>query len=297
MNKTEIFIFGEVLYDCFPDGQKVLGGAPFNVAWNLQAIGLEPTLVSRLGDDDNGRVIKENMTNWGMDISALQTDPIHPSGIVSVILNDGEPAYDIVTEVAYDFISWDDSLNGLSQRAKDSGNNTILYHGSLALRNNCSLSTFEKLRATLDAKVFFDVNLRAPWWNKEQIFELVHQADYLKLNASEWNLLSGHEGWNVDAARAFVKQNALTLLIITFGENGAIAVDDKEQIYSFTPDKNNTVDTIGAGDAFASVCLAGIIKGLDTESFLTAAQEFASRVVGLRGATTTDRNFYGDIIN
>ncbi|MDD2941746.1 MAG: carbohydrate kinase [bacterium] len=297
MNKTEIFIFGEVLYDCFPDGQKVLGGAPFNVAWNLQAIGLEPVLVSRIGDDDNGHEIKENMTNWGMNSSAVQTDQIHPSGVVSVILNDGEPAYDIVSEVAYDFITWDEHLASLSRQAKESGNDTILYHGSLALRNNCSLSTFEKLREALDVKVFFDVNLRAPWWSKEQIHDLIYRANYLKLNASEWTLLSGHEGWNVDAARAFVQQYSLALLIITFGENGAIALDNEGQIFSVTPDQNSAVDTIGAGDAFASICLAGIIKGLDTESCLQAAQNFASRIVGLRGATTTDPNFYRDILS
>ncbi|MGD9171680.1 MAG: carbohydrate kinase, partial [Candidatus Thiodiazotropha sp.] len=39
MNKTAIAIFGEVLFDCFPTGEQVLGGAPFNVAWHLQAFG------------------------------------------------------------------------------------------------------------------------------------------------------------------------------------------------------------------------------------------------------------------
>ena len=33
-------IFGEVLYDVFPGGEEVLGGAAFNAAWNLQGLGL-----------------------------------------------------------------------------------------------------------------------------------------------------------------------------------------------------------------------------------------------------------------
>ena len=32
-------VFGEVLYDQFPDGRRILGGAPFNVAWHLAAFG------------------------------------------------------------------------------------------------------------------------------------------------------------------------------------------------------------------------------------------------------------------
>ncbi len=47
-------IFGEVLYDCFPDGQAVLGGAPFNVAWHLQGFGRAPLFISRVGDDPLG---------------------------------------------------------------------------------------------------------------------------------------------------------------------------------------------------------------------------------------------------
>ena len=45
-------VFGEVLWDCFPDGQQVLGGAPFNVAWHLHAFGISPLFVSRVGQDE-----------------------------------------------------------------------------------------------------------------------------------------------------------------------------------------------------------------------------------------------------
>ena len=55
MNPQHPCIFGEVLYDHFPDGQRVLGGAPFNVAWHLQAFGQAPRFVSRVGHDAEGR--------------------------------------------------------------------------------------------------------------------------------------------------------------------------------------------------------------------------------------------------
>jgi len=31
-NNHPIHVFGEVLFDHFPDGSRILGGAPFNVA-------------------------------------------------------------------------------------------------------------------------------------------------------------------------------------------------------------------------------------------------------------------------
>ena len=51
-------IFGEVLYDCFPEGEVVPGGAPFNVAWHLQGFGQNPLFLSRVGSDEAaGRVL------------------------------------------------------------------------------------------------------------------------------------------------------------------------------------------------------------------------------------------------
>ena len=72
-NGTRACIFGEVLFDHFPDGRRVLGGAPFNVAWHLQAFGEAPFLVSRVGDDEEGDEVRSAMRAWGMDPAGLQT--------------------------------------------------------------------------------------------------------------------------------------------------------------------------------------------------------------------------------
>ena len=47
-------IFGEVLFDCFPDGSAVLGGAPFNVYAHLGRMGLDPLMITRVGEDERG---------------------------------------------------------------------------------------------------------------------------------------------------------------------------------------------------------------------------------------------------
>ena len=59
-------IYGEVLYDRFPDGRSVLGGAPFNVAWHLQGFGLSPLMLTAVGNDQPGLQIRERMQQWGM---------------------------------------------------------------------------------------------------------------------------------------------------------------------------------------------------------------------------------------
>src|SRR5690606_31337572 len=97
-------IFGEVLFDVFPDGTAVLGGAAFNVAWNLRGLGLDPLFVSRVGDDERGRGVLGAMERFGMDTSAVEVDPIRPTGVVTVAFRDGEPSYEIIADQAYDRI-------------------------------------------------------------------------------------------------------------------------------------------------------------------------------------------------
>ncbi|TNF36217.1 MAG: carbohydrate kinase, partial [Gammaproteobacteria bacterium] len=66
------FIFGEVLFDCFPDGRKIAGGAPFNVAWHLTGFNVHPRFISRIGTDDAGERIMDLMQRWQMNTELVQ---------------------------------------------------------------------------------------------------------------------------------------------------------------------------------------------------------------------------------
>ena len=52
---------GEVLWDVYPDGRKVAGGAPFNFAFHCHQLGHPAVIVSRVGDDDLGRELRERV--------------------------------------------------------------------------------------------------------------------------------------------------------------------------------------------------------------------------------------------
>ena len=47
-------VFGEILYDCFPD-HTCLGGASLNFAWNLRQLGFPVAMVSAVGCDELGQ--------------------------------------------------------------------------------------------------------------------------------------------------------------------------------------------------------------------------------------------------
>jgi len=277
-------IFGEVLFDSFPDGSRVLGGAPFNVAWHSQAFGLEPLFISRVGNDALGRQVRSAMLDWGMDLSALQLDSAHPTGMVSVSFEQGEPSYEIVEHSAWDYID-EPGLPLIDAHS-------MLYHGSLALRNAASASCLTKLKQHCAGSVFIDVNLRTPWWNLALIQGLLQQGKWVKLNKDELALLLPEEKDVETAARSLLSTLGLELIVVTLGAAGAIAFS-AQQSCSVKPQAiSRVVDTVGAGDAFTSVLLLGLHRGWSLQTILNRAQQFASAVVGQRGATTTDKTFY-----
>jgi fructokinase len=285
MNNNPISIFGEVLFDHFPDGSCVLGGAPFNVAWHLQAFAQQPCFISRVGLDAMGDAVQTAMQDWQMDVSGLQRDRLHPTGIVQVSIEQGEPSYAIVPEQAYDFIA----ANELPTNNPDG----LLYHGSLALRHEVSKRALAALKQQHRGKLFMDVNLREPWWHKADILALIDDADWVKLNHHELQALQPESADLEATMHRFLTAHKLEGLIVTRGEQGALAINAAGQSAQVTPTQTvEVVDTVGAGDAFASVLMLGIHLDWPLQLTLERAQAFASALVGRRGATVQDIQFY-----
>lgn len=290
MNKQRIQIFGEVLFDHFPDGSVVLGGAPFNVAWHLQAFKQQPCFISRIGRDDTGEAVQKAMQAWRMDVSGLQFDAEHPTGAVQVRIEQGEPSYLIVPEQAYDFIA-------AGQVPADSGSG-LLYHGSLALRNAVSRQALAQLKQQHQGRVFMDVNLREPWWDKGEALAWVSQADWVKLNHVELQLLQPEPADLPGAMQRFLQMHDLKGLVVTLGAKGALAINAAGEQASAAPVQAlQVVDTVGAGDAFASVLMLGIHLDWPLQQTLERGQAFASGIVGRRGATIQDADFYRSFIS
>lgn len=282
-------IFGEVLFDCFADGSRVLGGAPFNVAWHSQAFGLQPLFISRVGNDALGNEVKGAMLNWGMDTCGLQTDDRYATGVVDVSIQDGEPSYNIVENSAWDFIDY--------QVMPEIDSQSMLYHGSLALRNNMAANSFAHLKKQCAEKIFVDVNLRQPWWNKSRIEAITQSSHYLKLNVGELALIVPQEKDTEARMHYLLSHLHLKLIVVTQGEAGAIAATQNEQCSVLPNIACDVIDTVGAGDAFSSVLLLGLHKDWRLQDILNRAQQFASAVVGQRGATTKNKDFYKSFIN
>jgi fructokinase len=276
-------IFGEVLFDRFPDGSEVLGGAPFNVAWNLRGLGQDPLLVSRVGKDELGDRILDAMDGFGLDGRGVQRDSVHSTGTVEVTIVDGEPEFEIVADRAWDFI--EPPAKGIDA--------SLIYHGSLAMRNEVSAEAVAWILqgAGDSTPVFFDVNLRPPWWDKSRIQFMT--ARFIKLNEHELEALVPGAMSAEDRARELLGHSGVRNVFLTRGADGATGFTSGGETVEVRSDADlPVVDTVGAGDAFSSVLIVGILEDWPLQLTLDRAHAFAGAVVGLRGATTTDPDFY-----
>lgn len=290
INQAPVIVFGEVLFDCFEqDGSRVLGGAPFNVAWHLQGFGVNPLFISRLGDDEQGKEIRTAMQGWGMSLHGLQTDSHYPTGRVSITLENGQPKYEILSEQAYDYIA--------EELISDIGEQSIVYHGSLGLRAPDSMRALQSILSIQDCRVFLDVNLRVPWWKKNQVLSLLKHTTWLKINDEELQLLVDGDDDLPSKALRLMDDYQLSSVIYTEGSKGASYIDRQTRV-SVSPEiALEVVDTVGAGDAFASVCLLGLIQGWPMDRVLDRAQAFASLVVQQRGATLKEAETYSRLLS
>jgi fructokinase len=288
-----------VLFDVFDDGARVLGGAPFNVAWHLKGFGLEPLFLTRIGDDDDGRVVAEAMRDWDMDRRGLQVDSQAATGVVHVDDRSGEPTYDIVPGRAYDRLNAEAAFEALGSAV-----DLLLYHGTLAARFEPSRSTIRDLRRRTGLPIFVDVNLRDPWWNPEDVSELIADATWIKLNEDELGRLAPTIAAMDDTAGVEPTTTAAKLrsaigarqVIVTRGERGALVEADDGVEQARPKLTGKVVDTVGAGDAFSAVWILGLAHRWPAATTLDRALAFAARICSIRGATSDDRSLYREIM-
>ena len=161
---------GELLFDRFPDRDR-LGGAPCNVAAMLSQFGLDSHLISAVGRDRlAGRALAE-LAALGVDTSAVQENEL-PTGEVRVTLDShGKPTYTFAEKSAWDQIRWTPALAELASTFD------AVCFGTLAQRNGSGETIRTFLRHTReDALRVFDLNLRAPFYNREVVLETLQLA-------------------------------------------------------------------------------------------------------------------------
>lgn len=275
----DIVCFGEVLWDILPSGA-VPGGAPMNVAYHAHRLGRNPALITRIGNDTEGKALAELFSGYGTGTRYFQHDELYATGKVFAHVGEhNEVSYDIVQPSAWDFIAYEPQHETLLQQA------VYFVFGSLACRNEISANTLFRLLEQAPVKVF-DINLRAPHYRQPLLEVLLKKTDLLKLNETELQVLGS---WNnvgpaPEAIIQFIaRQYHIPVIVATMGGAGAILYAE-EQFFRQPGIPVQVVDTIGSGDAFLAAFLNALLNGNGYSAALEQANRLGAFIATQRGA-------------
>jgi fructokinase len=286
-----VIVIGEILVDRFPHYERI-GGAPFNFAFHLKNLGWPVRLITRIGDDADGRKIRRLLEESGFNPEDIQVDPTHATGRVNVSLNgEGVPRFDICEDVAYDYIDLSSLETGSGTACE------MIYFGSLIQRTRGGYQQVHRFLAQhgADATCFCDINLRAPHILAEAVETSMGHADILKLNDEELTAVSRlFEGPSreEDIVHWLMHAHHISTIALTRGAKGSTLITRERSIASAPAATVEIMDTVGAGDAYAAIIAAGILKRLPMEKALGLATEFSARICGLAGAIPDSGAFY-----
>jgi fructokinase len=273
---------GEILWDLLPEG-KQLGGAPCNFAFHASQAGCESFVVSAIGKDKPGNEIREVVKSMNLCDEYIQ-DTSNPTGTVTVKLDqEGHPEYTINEDVAWDFIGWEENLAGLAEMTD------AVCFGSLAQRNSKSAATIRKFLNSVSSSCLkvFDINLRQHYYTKEIIDRSLQYADVLKLNEDELPVLASMyslKGNTENQLRFLMETFELKYIAFTMGHLGSTLIG-RDEFSTLSAPKVKVVDSVGAGDSFTAVLIAGLLNGVPLKEIHKKATEVAAYVCTCKGAT------------
>lgn len=313
MTTPGIILIGEALVDEFAD-QQVAGGAPLNVARSLAALGVPARLLSRLGRsgsgvDAAGQRVLASMRRFDLVEDGLQFDGAHASGRVAVHESDGTHRFEIQANAAWDHLDRAAVLERFERCSPG-----WLYFGSLAQRSPVSRDAVQALVKHAGAQGclrYLDLNLRPDSSDPALAEASLRACDWLKVNDEELDQLlcwfsPGRTEDGLADVRGLMRRFGLQALVLTRGAQGwalfmagpgaeAQQVAEGQGVHV-----ERLLDTVGAGDAFSAMLLAGLIRGsgcsggrsVDLPALLSLANAFAAAICTQRGPVAAEDDFY-----
>ena len=164
--KFDLLCIGEALIDNINE-IKNPGGAPLNVAATAAIYNLKVGFIGKIGNDEEGNILLNQMNELGIDTSNVIIDNIHPTTQAFVSLNsNGDRSFTFNRKNSADIYLNKDELDIYKLQ-----NTKVLHFGSLSLVNKTyEESTLLAIKIAKENKaiISYDPNYRPLLWNNEQ---------------------------------------------------------------------------------------------------------------------------------
>jgi 5-dehydro-2-deoxygluconokinase len=306
VGRAAVDLYGEQIGGRLEDMQsfaKYLGGSPANTAVGGARLGLSCAMLSRVGDEHNGRFVRETLAAEGVDVSHLHTDASRLTALVFLGIRDREtfPLVFYRQQCADMALCEDDVDDDFIASAR-----ALLISGTHLSQPGTRAACLKAMRAARAAgtQVVLDIDYRPVLWGltapglgekryvasepvSAQLQAVLPLCDLIVGTEEEIRIAGGR-----DDARAALEriraQAAAALIVMKRGPMGCVAfagdipeqVDDGVQGPGFPVEVFNV---LGAGDAFMAGLLRGWVRGEPLPTALRYANACGAIVVSRHG--------------
>ena len=254
-----------------------IGGGGSNSAATFGNMGLKAGLMSRVGSDLAGKEVIKVMKKFKVDTSLLETSKLEGTGYSVIFLDKTGDRTALVFRGAADF-------NSVKKLKANKLNTNWFFITSL----NGNLSLLKKIFSLAKKK-----GIKIGWnpgnaellWGQKKLKPLLTQSEVIFLNLKEAQRLVNYKG--KDIKKLFNKLSNLaakSVWCVTGAKKGAWVQERKEIYWAGILDKT-VVNATGAGDAFGSGIVSGLILYAgDLKKSLQLAMLNSNQVVTKMGA-------------
>ena len=305
MKQYDVVALGELLIDFTQNGTSAQGnnlfeacpgGAPCNVLAMLRKLGKSCAFVGKVGNDMFGKLLKEVITDAGINADALVMDDKIPTTLAFVqTFANGDRDFSFYRKPGADMMLTADEL------PLDTIANARIFHfGTLSMTHEGVRKATEKAVDTAKeggALISFDPNLRPPLWEdledaQEAIAWGLGQCDILKIADNELEFMTGETDFCKGAAILHQKYPNIKILNVTAGADGSYSFYGEEApVFVPSCKLGGVIETTGAGDTFCASVLNFVLENgvamlteQDRENMLRFANTAAYIVTTRKGA-------------
>ncbi|MEE1622399.1 carbohydrate kinase family protein [Zafaria sp. J156] len=250
----DVLVVGEALVDVvLQDGgtREHPGGSPANVAYGLARLGLDTTLLTALGEDAHGALIREHLSGAGVGLAPVEAPLERTASATAVLAPDGSAEYE------FD-IRWEPApvLPLPPARAIHTGSiAAFLAPGAATVRSILEV-------APAGTVITYDPNIRPALLGTHAealaaFEELAPLAHVVKLSDEDAAWL--YPGRGLDDVAARIIELGARLGVVTLGAGGSLlrSADRELRVPAVA---SQVVDTIGAGDSYMAALIAGVLE-------------------------------------
>lgn len=259
------------------------GGGATNTAIAFARLGLQAAAVCELGQDDAGNMIERTLAAHGVDTGMLSRNPQCSTGYSVILTGPTGDRTVLVHRGAGSCLSHSDI------HWEALGQTRWLYMSSLAGEAAALWQEIPAFARAAGVKLAINPGSKQVDAGLDGMADVLAATEVLFLNKTEGYRLAGVEEQRGDEdereALERLHRAGARLVVMTMGADGARAFDGQQHYVTPAP-RVKVVSNLGAGDAFASGCLAALHHGLPLEQALQAGAINAGSVVTVLDATS-----------